>query len=175
MPQKLKPYTDYVEGIRNQFNDVKDSLKGLPIEEALKKYEKRREEIRQVFIDTRIDDYVNFRETIQYPVIEAQHDPVTQGEPRHASRNEADMLSPDGMVFESIDFGAQNEKGDTEKRYDLLPGKAGVKVYVIARSRYRGEGESHIVIQPSITWKYDESIVEIKSAQDWEKIIIEIK
>ncbi|MBR0638765.1 hypothetical protein [Bacillus safensis] len=175
MPQKLKPYTDYVDGIRKQFIDVKESLKGLEIEEALKRYEQRRKEIRQVFIDTRKDDYVNCRETIQYPVIEAEKDPVLQGEKRRSSYGDATCQGPDGMVFDSIIYGEITEIGDTEKKYDVPPGNTLVNVHVIATSKYLTQGKSHIKIQPSITWKYDESMAEIKSAQDWEKIITEIR
>ncbi|PRS78132.1 hypothetical protein C6Y04_05970 [Bacillus sp. GBSW2] len=175
MPQNLKPYTDYVDGIKKQLIDVKASLKGLEIDEAIEKYEKRKEEIRQVFIDTRKDDYVNYRETIQYRIIEAEHDTVFPGEPRHSSNDSDTFKGPDSMIYDSLVYGEITEIGDTSKDYNVLPGNVLVYVHVNARSRYRGEGKSHIKIQPSITWKFDENMVEIKSTQDWEKIVKEIK
>ncbi|MEC1940128.1 hypothetical protein [Bacillus velezensis] len=170
MPLELKPFLDYVDGIKKQFSDLKESLKGLDIEDALKRYEQRKAEMRQVFIDTRKDDYVSYRETIQYRTIEATHGPVSPGEPRHTSHDSDTFKGPDGMVFDSIVYGESTEIGDTNKDYNVLPGNKLVYVHVSARSRYRGEGESHIRIQPSITWKFEEDMAEIRAAKDWEEI-----
>lgn len=167
---ELKPLIEYIDGIKKQFADLKESLKGMDLETALKEYEKKRAEIQKDFIEQRKDDYLSYRETILNGTFEATHGEVWPGEPRHTSRHGGDILGPEGMVFESIAYNPSTEKGDTSKTHIVLPGNHAVHVVVTATARYRGEGESHIRIQPSITWKYEEGVAEANAVKDWNEI-----
>ncbi|MBL4974821.1 hypothetical protein I5F18_21275 [Bacillus halotolerans] len=167
---ELKPLIEYIDGIKKQFADLKESLKGMDLDTALKEYEKGRAEIQKGFIEQRKDDYLSHRETILYGTFEAEHGEVSQGEPRHTSRHEGTVQGPEGMVFESLAYNPSTEKGKTSKTYLIHPGNQAVHVVVTATARYRGEGRSHIRIQPSITWKYEEGVSEANAIKDWNEI-----
>ncbi|PFJ49814.1 hypothetical protein COJ02_27545 [Bacillus thuringiensis] len=165
----------YGEEIKGKIKEIAERAKarinaGEDITKVINAHNDEINNVGDEFITRRTAEYREAREKDPRPNIEAEVDSVHRGQARHSDNTYRDYDAPTGMTFDNLEWNPVTEIGDTNKEYQLKDGGIRVWVHINARSRYKPDGKSHILVQPTIYWKYIEREIALKVAEEWKQL-----